>query len=106
MIGGKVVLDNEQYVVEDNTTLDTLTLSSTTLHAGQSTRGHSHADIDEVYIFIGGSGILEVEDVSMPVSMGAIALINGGDFHKVINDTDEPLVFLCVFNSLLKEREE
>ena len=41
-IDGEIVKDNETYLLKDNTSLKNLVVSSTTLHPGKSTRGHSH----------------------------------------------------------------
>ena len=36
-------------------------------------------------------------DTSMPIETGDVILIPAGKFHRVINDTDEMLEFVCVF---------
>ena len=41
-IGGKVVKDNDTYVVKDNTHLNNLVVSSTLLYPGKQTTGHTH----------------------------------------------------------------
>ena len=61
-IGGEVVKDNETYVLKDNKTLNNLVLSSTELKPGQQTRGHTHPGQEEVYYFIAGNGIMEIND--------------------------------------------
>ena len=40
-IGGKVVKDDDKYVVKDNSTLNNLVVSSTDLKPGKSTSGHT-----------------------------------------------------------------
>jgi len=47
-IGGKVIKDNDQYVLKDNAFGDNLILSSTMLRANQSTNGHTHSGQEEV----------------------------------------------------------
>jgi len=47
-IDGEVVKDNETYLLKDNTSLNNLVVSSTTLHPGKSTRGHSHPGKEEL----------------------------------------------------------
>ena len=49
-IDGKVIKDNETYLLKDNTSLKNLVVSTTTLHPGKSTRGHSHSGQEEVYM--------------------------------------------------------
>ena len=51
-IGGKVVKEDDRYVVVDNTFLKNLIVSSTDLKPGKSTSGHSHAGQEEVYNFV------------------------------------------------------
>lgn len=103
-IVGAVVKDDERYKVEDNTFLKNLTLSKTTLYADQETTGHSHDDLDEVYIFLFGTGYMIVDKLKFEVSEGDVILIPGGAFHKVHNDDiQEPLVFACVFQAYERE---
>ena len=63
-IGGKVIKDNEAYLLEDNTELKHLTVSKTTLHPDQNTRGHSHPGLEEVYHFISGTGTMSVSFIT------------------------------------------
>jgi len=76
-IDGEVVKDNETYLLKDNTSLKNLVVSSTTLHPGKSTRGHSHPGKEEVYMII---------------------LIEDGVFHRVHNTGDVDLYMVCVFD--------
>lgn len=97
-IGGKIIRDNEVYIVEDNNFLENLTLSKTTLHGGKCTTGHSHEGLEEVYFFQKGVGIMQIDEERFEVSGGSIICIPAGAFHKVFNDsTIEELVFVCVF---------
>jgi mannose-6-phosphate isomerase-like protein (cupin superfamily) len=97
-IGGEVVKDNETYLLKDNKTLKNLVLSQTVLHPAQSTRGHSHAGQEEVYIFVSGHGEMEVDEESFLVRPGDIILIPDGAFHRVHNPSEIDLVFNCVFD--------
>jgi mannose-6-phosphate isomerase-like protein (cupin superfamily) len=95
--GGHIVKDNDTYLLEDNTGLERLTVSKTTLHAGKETTGHKHDGVEEAYMFISGFGHIEVGDNDYNVQSGSIILIPDGDFHKVFNLGDEDLVFVAVF---------
>lgn len=97
-VGGEVVKDNEIYLLKDNKTLNNLVLSSTKLYRGQSTRGHSHAGQEEVYFFVQGTGVMQVDEQRFRVNAGDIILIPDGAFHRVINDGEMHLVFNCVFD--------
>jgi len=120
--GGEMMRDTDVYVVTDNTFLPNLTVSQTVLHPGQSTKGHSHERLDEVYIFISGLGFMELgsQDVAedtITVRPGDMIFIRGGAFYRVHNkerritpgnakvDTyKKDLVFTCIFQKY--EREE
>ena len=94
----KVVHSNETYDVIDNTNLDKLIVSKTILHPGKETGGHNHSGQEEVYIFTSGKGSMIVGIELNDVEMGDIVLIPDGDFHKVWNEGDEDLIFVCVFD--------
>jgi len=96
---GNVVKDNDIYTIVDNTDLDQLTVSTTTLKPSQETSGHSHEGIEEVYTFLSGHGIMVVDDAEMYAEAGKTFIIPDGAFHKVYNNSDdEDLMFICVFN--------
>lgn len=97
-IGGRVVKKDNRYVVKDNTFGESLILSSTHLFAGQSTSGHKHEGQEEVYFFMEGIGKMQLDDNEIRVKKGDIVTIDDGVFHKVINDSDNFLYFVCVFN--------
>ena len=97
-IGGEVVKKNTTYTVQDNTELNNLVISSTLLHPGKETTGHIHEGQEEIYLFIRGSGIMKIDDKMSVVKAGDVKLIYDGAFHKVINDNNEELYFVCVFD--------
>ncbi len=97
-IQGKVVKDNDTYILEDNNLLTNLTLSKTTLKPQQGTRGHSHEDEEEVYFFTKGYGVMQLGEESFSVQQGDVVLIPMGKFHKVMNPNPvESFEFVCVF---------
>jgi len=98
-LSGKTVKDNEVYTIVDNTELDALTVSTTTLHPSQETSGHSHPGIEEVYTFLSGTGVMQIDEEEFPAEKGKTFTIPDGSFHKVYNNSsDEDLLFICVFN--------
>ena len=100
-IGGEVVKQDDRYVVKDNKFLNNLILSSTDLNPGKQTSGHRHAGQEEVYLFVSGTGKMIVdgdEYNEFAVKAGDVVLIPDGAFHKVINNSDERLYFVCVFD--------
>jgi len=99
-IGGIVVRDNDTYTVCDNTTLNTLVVSTTRLSVGKQTKGHYHHGQEEVYHFTSGNGIITVGDQKYSVETGDIVLIPDGAFHRVYNKSTEDLCFVCVFGGV------
>lgn len=99
-VGGEVVKKDDRYVVKDNKFLKNLIVSSTTLHPGKSTSGHSHAGQEEVYQFVFGTGEMEIDHERFVVSPGDIVLIKDGAFHRVHNTGTQDLYFVCVFDGL------
>lgn len=97
-IRGTTVKDDETYTVVDNTELNNLVVSTTRLHSGKSTRGHSHPGQEEVYTFMFGSGEMEINDTRFPVTAGDVVIIPDGVFHRVHNTQVVDLAFLCVFD--------
>lgn len=97
-INGEVVKNNETYLLKDNKFLKNLVLSSTSLHKFQSTRGHKHEGQEEIYFFISGQGTIEIDDQEYSVSSGDIFFIPDGAFHRVHNNFDGDLYFVCVFD--------
>jgi mannose-6-phosphate isomerase-like protein (cupin superfamily) len=97
-IGGEIVKQDDRYLVKDNTKLNNLIVSSTMLTAHKSTTGHRHAGQEEVYVFVQGSGQMELDHKIFDVTEGDTVLIEDGVFHKVHNTTDFGLKFICVFD--------
>jgi len=96
-IGGKIVKQDDRYVVQDNTELNNLVISSTTLFPFQSTTGHKHKGQEEVYIFIKGDGIMYLDDMPMRVGPGDIVPIHDGVHHRV-EAMEDGCYFICVFD--------
>jgi mannose-6-phosphate isomerase-like protein (cupin superfamily) len=97
-IGGDIVKEDSRYIVKDNTHLKNLIVSSTMLRANTSTTGHRHAGQEEVYLFVKGSGQMELDHKIFDVTAGDTVLIEDNVFHKVHNNTDFGLEFICVFD--------
>lgn len=96
-IGGEVVKQDDRYVVKDNTLLNNLVVSSTRLNPHKSTSGHSHPGQEEVYVFVKGHGVMELDDNKFYVEAGDTVLVEDGVFHKV-NAGADGIEFNCVFD--------
>jgi mannose-6-phosphate isomerase-like protein (cupin superfamily) len=101
-VGGEIVKKDERYTVKDNCALINLVLSSTDLKPGKSTSGHSHAGQEEVYSFVKGTGEMKIDEKVFSVSEGDVVLIEDGKFHQVINNSENNLYFVCVFDGTRK----
>lgn len=97
-IGGDVVKQDDRYIVRDNTQLKNLVVSSTKLNPNKSTTGHRHAGQEEVYVFTKGKGQMELDHRIFDVCAGDTVLIEDNVFHKVHNNSDFVLEFICVFD--------
>ena len=97
-IGGEVVKQDDRYIVKDNTLLKNLVVSSTKLNPTKSTTGHRHQGQEEVYIFTKGKGQMELDHEIFDVCEGDTVLIKDNVFHKVHNNSDFTLEFICVFD--------
>lgn len=95
---GDIIKSNSQYDLYDCKFLNNLTLSRTTLKPSQSTNGHSHKDIEEIYLFISGYGHIQIDDQIIIIGQYDIISIKEGAFHKVINGSKKlDLVFISIF---------
>jgi len=98
-IGGCISKQDDRYVVTDKPVGEHLVISSTRLNPQCKTNGHDHDTQDEVYIFLEGSGVMEVGNKIIEVCSGEIVPIEAGEFHRVHNTAKvEELYFVCVFN--------
>jgi len=99
LMPGQMIKQDSTYTVIDNTSLNLLTLSTTSLNPLKETGGHSHDGQEEVYVFLSGAGKMQIDETFTTVSAGDFVLIPDGAFHKVFNISErQPLEFVCVFN--------
>ena len=102
-VSGIIAKEDERYKVIDNTTLNNLVLSSTKLNPGHSTTGHKHSGQEEVYIFVSGVGNMTLtypdgKEENFSVTNGDIVLIEDDVHHRVFNNSESELYFVCVFD--------
>jgi quercetin dioxygenase-like cupin family protein len=103
-VGGEVIKDNEVYLIQDNNYLNNMTLSRTFLKPGQSTRGHSHENEEEIYIFTHGIAFMQIDQEFHHAKSGDTFLIKAGQFHRVLNKSeDSSCAFTCVFEKYDRE---
>jgi mannose-6-phosphate isomerase-like protein (cupin superfamily) len=69
-------------------------LAEATLAPGQATQRHYHAQTEEIYVLLEGSGEMEVDGERSRVVPGDAILIPPGAWHQIRAD-DAELRFLC-----------
>jgi len=52
---------------------------------------HVH-DVDEVFIFLQGSGVIPIDGVDYPVKAGDVVIVAAGEDHHTRSSVDDPLV--------------
>jgi mannose-6-phosphate isomerase-like protein (cupin superfamily) len=73
-----------------------LQVGMTIVYPGCSTRGHSHADREEVYFFTRGRGIMGADGEEWQVRAGDTFYVKPGPFHTTCNPYDTPLEFFWI----------
>ena len=69
-------------------------LAEATLSAGQATERHYHAEAEEIYYVVEGSGEMELDGDRRSVTVGDAVLIPPGARHQIRAD-DGGMRFLC-----------
>lgn len=63
-------------------------------HADENPEGtHTHDDC-ELFMIVQGRAIIQVNDVAESVKTGDIVLVDPGEDHHIISDTEDPAVVL------------
>ncbi len=57
---------------------------------------HTHTTHEELYIFLGGHGEVQVDDRNIPVKEGSVVRVAPAGRRSVRNNGGEPLLMLCV----------
>jgi mannose-6-phosphate isomerase-like protein (cupin superfamily) len=52
---------------------------------------HVH-DVDEVFIFLQGRGVLPIDGTDHPIETGDVIVVEAGEDHHTTSSVDEPLV--------------
>jgi mannose-6-phosphate isomerase-like protein (cupin superfamily) len=100
----RVLRDTYYLVKRENGPSLRLSCGHTTVYPNGTTTGHSHDDMEEIYFFISGEGIMVVGDDKFPVKAGDALYVPPGQFHTTIQTGIAPLVF--VWNTCLVDGDE
>lgn len=52
---------------------------------------HVH-DVDEVFIFVQGKGVIPIDGIDHPVQTGDVVIVEAGEDHHTRSSRDDPLV--------------
>ncbi len=66
------------------------------LAPGVSIGVHQHADDEEYYYIVSGSGLMTLDDQTFPVSAGDITGVYPGGRHGLLNNTDTDLRIVVI----------
>ena len=92
-----LVKSSSRYEVYD-LSLENLVMSMTILYEGESTVGHSHNEVEEVYLVVEGKGEIQLgEREKEDVASGDIVMIPQGTFHRVFNKGKGDLRLISLF---------
>src|SRR5574337_22943 len=70
-------------------------LAEATVLPGAETEEHYHSHTEEIYYVLRGHGMMTLADERREVGSGDGILIPPGTRHRIRNDGQAPLVFLC-----------
>lgn len=68
----------------------------TIVYPGCRTKGHAHADREEVYFFLEGRGLMGADGEEWAVKAGDAFYVAPGPFHTTSNPYDVPLKFFWI----------
>lgn len=94
---------DEIYHIEDFE-CGSVVLSVTYLHHGQSTKGHSHENVEAYYV-AQGQGEMELGSTKRQLTAGDFVYVDCGVFHRVWNNGKQTLVLVCCWEKQKCELE-
>lgn len=89
--GDEIRRDVFLMLAPEQTASGRLQVGYTIVYPGCTTRGHEHADREEVYYFTKGSGVMVVDGEEYKVAAGDTFYLKPGPFHTTRNTSDFPL---------------
>lgn len=65
---------------------------------------HVH-EVDEVFIFVQGSGVIPIDGVDYPIQAGDVVIVAAGEDHRTRSSVEDPLVaaWYVVDRSVLRD---
>ena len=75
---------------------DHFSVAKTVLGTGGAVERHYHRRSDEIYLFVRGMGLMQVNQETFPVGPGDLVLIEPNDWHEVAAIGQESLEFYAI----------
>jgi len=91
--GDEIRRDVFLMLAPEQTVSGRLQVGYTIVYPGCTTRGHDHADREEVYFFTKGRGVMVVDGEEYGVTAGDTLYLKPGPYHTTRNTTDFPFEF-------------
>jgi mannose-6-phosphate isomerase-like protein (cupin superfamily) len=96
--------EGETFFVRENTpitiqiskkvdSVETISLCTEEILPGNKIPVHKHLNEDEFFIFLKGSGTIEIDGVEFPVKPGTSGLVPRATWHSIYNNSSELLIF-------------
>jgi mannose-6-phosphate isomerase-like protein (cupin superfamily) len=82
-----------------------LTVTWVDVPPGAEQRAHSHAEAEQVYVIVRGSGRMQVAGDVEQVSEGDLVFIPPATRHGIVNDGSEPLVYVSAASPAVSMEE-
>jgi mannose-6-phosphate isomerase-like protein (cupin superfamily) len=70
---------------------------------GESVASHMHADMEEVFYFLDGEGMMQIEGEVQPVTRGDRVIVPMKTVHVIENTGDSEMRFICFGVKVLPE---
>lgn len=88
--------DTSLLVAPQQTERGVMTVGHTVVYPQCSTRGHAHADWEEVYIIVRGRGVITVGDNTFTVQADDALYVPPGPYHTARNPYAVPLEYFWI----------
>lgn len=84
---------------------DTLSIDVVNVTASSHTGSHKHVDRSEMIFFL-NDGAMIIDNKRYEIEANSLIIVEAGETHTVINDSDGLLRILCIFAPALPKSEE
>ncbi len=63
--------------------------------AGETITAHKHEDMEEIFYFLQGQGVMQIADETQPVIAGDRIIVPAQTTHVLTNNSDTEMKFVC-----------